>query len=119
MMEIKERIKFARERAGLNQTELSRLLQITPQSVQKWEQGTSNPKIARLREVAKALNISESWLLNGTGSINPCDTPADDDTMEEKINYLLDQMDAERQKDAVELLEAMIKQQNILRKYGL
>ena len=37
---------------------------MTPQAVQKWEAGTSQPKGSRLKAVADALGRSVSWLLD-------------------------------------------------------
>ncbi len=63
MKSIGQKIAKAREAAGLNQSELARVLKVTPQSVQKWEAGGS-PKNKRLEDVAKALNVSVAYLLD-------------------------------------------------------
>lgn len=55
---IAKNIIAARERKGLNQSELARLLDITPQAVQKWEQGKSIPKGKRLEALAHALDVA-------------------------------------------------------------
>lgn len=54
---IAKNIIAARESKGLNQSELARLLGITPQAVQKWEQGKSIPKGKRLEALAAALGV--------------------------------------------------------------
>lgn len=54
---IAKNIIAARENKGLNQSELARLLNITPQAVQKWEQGKSIPKGKRLEALASALDV--------------------------------------------------------------
>lgn len=63
MKNIGFRIAKAREAAGMNQSELARVLKVTPQSVQKWESGGA-PKNTRLEDVAKALNVSVGYLLD-------------------------------------------------------
>lgn len=62
---IAKRIARARERQGLNQSELARKLDISPQAVQNWEAGKSSPRGARIREVASILQISVDHLLFG------------------------------------------------------
>lgn len=47
----------------MNQSELARVLKVTPQSVQKWESGGA-PKNTRLEDVAKALNVSVGYPLD-------------------------------------------------------
>ena len=45
-------------KAGLTQTELARLIKVTPQSVQQWESGESQPRRQRMEVIAKALNTT-------------------------------------------------------------
>tara|TARA_Y100000310_G_scaffold317015_1_gene369433 strand:- start:412 stop:1128 length:717 start_codon:yes stop_codon:yes gene_type:complete len=55
---IGRRIKDARVKAGLTQTELAKVIDVTPQSVQQWESGESQPRRQRMRAIAKALNTT-------------------------------------------------------------
>lgn len=48
------RIKEKREALGLSQTELGKILRVSPQVVHNWESGT-NPKAEMLPQLAKAL----------------------------------------------------------------
>ena len=64
MNNLGKKIAEARIAKGLNQSELSRILGVTPQAVQKWEAGTSQPKGSRLKNVADALGLSVSLLLD-------------------------------------------------------
>ncbi|AZP73470.1 XRE family transcriptional regulator [Pseudomonas poae] len=50
-------ITEAREKQGLNQSELARMLGVTPQAVQAWESGRSLPRPKKLVEIARALKI--------------------------------------------------------------
>jgi len=63
---IGTRIREQRIRAGLNQSELGRALGISPQAVQKWEDGKSSPRNNKLPELAQALNTSVRELIRGT-----------------------------------------------------
>lgn len=44
MNTLGKRIAIAREKLGLNQSELARQIDVTPQAVQKWEMDNSKPK---------------------------------------------------------------------------
>lgn len=65
MKRIPERIAEAREALGINQSELARRLAVTPQAVQSWEAGKAIPRPQRLVQIAEALGISASALLDG------------------------------------------------------
>lgn len=65
MTTIATRIAKARKELNLNQSELARLLSVTPQAVQSWESGKARPKGARLESLAKALGKSVQWLMLG------------------------------------------------------
>ena len=47
-MGFKENLRKLRREAGISQSKLSEKLNVTPQSVQKWESGESNPDIENL-----------------------------------------------------------------------
>lgn len=64
----------ARERAGLTQTGLARILNVTAPTVQQWEKGETMPRMRRLPEIARALgsvslaSLSASSVIAGEGS---------------------------------------------------
>ena len=63
-MNTGERIKHARLAAGLTQTELAEKIGVKFSAVHKYESGrVVNLKRETLTAIAKALNVSESWLL--------------------------------------------------------
>ena len=63
-----QRIKAARQQAGLTQTELADKLGIPFQSISQWERDTRKPKQETLLKIAKALGVhlrdlsNDSWL---------------------------------------------------------
>lgn len=61
-MSISERIKKARERIPISQSELARRLGIRPQSVQMWEAGRNSPSRKRIQRLAMELSVSPFWL---------------------------------------------------------
>lgn len=67
-MAIGDRIKKARTGAGLSMEQLAAKVGVTWQSVQQWERPkgkATTPKPRRLAAIARALNVSEDWLLLG------------------------------------------------------
>jgi len=60
-----QRIKKRREKNRLTQAQLANSLQITAQSVSKWERGENAPDIAILKPLAEVLGTSIDWILTG------------------------------------------------------
>ena len=65
-MHIGERIKEAREKFGISQSELARRIGVKPQAVQAWEALKNGPTRKRIQLIARELNISPQWLEFGT-----------------------------------------------------
>ncbi len=59
-------IALAREQLGINQSELARRVNVTPQSVQAWESDRNTPRNRKLKELSDALGVSASWLMGET-----------------------------------------------------
>lgn len=62
-MHLGERIKSLREKANLKQLDLANAMQVTPQSVSKWERGENYPDIVGLLKMAKILGVTTDYLL--------------------------------------------------------
>jgi transcriptional regulator with XRE-family HTH domain len=69
---IADRIKLLREKAGLSQTELSRLLSLSRSSVCAYESGLNVPSAQILVELSKILGVSVDSILcvEKTATIN-------------------------------------------------
>lgn len=76
MESIHARIRLRREALRLTQAQLAERLGVSYQTIQQWETepDPSNPKVlstapkrSRLVEVAKALEVTEEWLVTGRG----------------------------------------------------
>jgi len=52
------KIKFLREKAGLKQGELAKLLHIGQSTVAMWESGKANPTVDKLPELARIFGCS-------------------------------------------------------------
>ena len=63
-MKLNEKIIYARKKAGMSQIELADTMEVSRQSVSKWETGESNPEISKLPTLAKILNVTTDWLLS-------------------------------------------------------
>ena len=64
---IAERIKYLRERSGMTQAGLAKVLGITRSSVNAWEMGISVPSTQYIVEFAGLFKVSTDYLL-GLGS---------------------------------------------------
>lgn len=63
MAEFKDRLREAMTNAGINQSELAQKTGITQSSVSDWLKGKYLAKQDKVDLLAKALNVSPSWLM--------------------------------------------------------
>jgi transcriptional regulator with XRE-family HTH domain len=62
---ISKRIKEAREARGVTASGLARLVGVTPTAVWNWEKNSITPRHPVLEQIARALDVSTSFLLTG------------------------------------------------------
>ncbi|MBB2157033.1 helix-turn-helix transcriptional regulator [Gluconacetobacter diazotrophicus] len=62
------RLKFAREKSGISQSKLGRLVGISPQAIQSLESGNSAGS-KYLAEIAGTLGVEATWLATGEGKM--------------------------------------------------
>ena len=87
-----DRIRLAREEAGLNQSELARKMMVTPQAIQKWESSASAPRLSRIYKLAKVLGVPLSYLLPDVPGETPEQLPnLKTITLAERISALPEQ----------------------------
>lgn len=68
MNTLTDRIRAAREKAGLTQTDVAKALRISPSAVNQWEQGsTKNMKLGHFFALASLLEKDPRWLATGKG----------------------------------------------------
>ncbi len=71
----KPRIALLRERAGLTQLELSRIVGVTESTIQNWESGrTGTDHIERIIKFCKALNCQVEELIEDIEDFPPIET---------------------------------------------
>lgn len=56
-MNIAKIIRDGREKLNLNQSQLAELVGVSPQAVQQWESGATQPRGKRLNKIAEALKL--------------------------------------------------------------
>ena len=64
---IGQRIKLARESAGLKQSDLADRAGTQWQQVSRWERDQATPRAKAVRALCDALGVSPQWLLSGEG----------------------------------------------------
>ena len=65
--EFGNRIRIARERAGMNQSELAKAALTSQNSISSWENGRRLPNVHSASLLAKALRVNAGWLVSGEG----------------------------------------------------
>lgn len=66
-----DRIKISRTLSGLTQGELGALVGVSATAIMRYERGEREPKVQTFRAIAKALNVSEDYLLLQTDESAP------------------------------------------------
>ncbi len=62
-MELSEKIIYLRKKTGWSQEQLAEQLDISRQSVSKWESGTSVPELDKIIKMSDIFNVSTDYLL--------------------------------------------------------
>lgn len=61
-----QRLRAWRQKAGIKQEELAKILDISVKTVQRWEYAERFPRANELQRLASALHVTEAELLNGS-----------------------------------------------------
>lgn len=69
MSSLEERIKIARDHAGLTQKQLSEMLGLSLRSMTNHEKNAGNVSVSLAHKIAYNCGVDEVWLLTGQGSI--------------------------------------------------
>ena len=67
MTHLQKALKQIMSTRNLTQVELAKMAHVSQNSISKWLNGDSSPKIAKLEPLAKALNISVGELIGDFG----------------------------------------------------
>lgn len=63
-MKIAEKIAKLRKSEGLSQEDLANELNVSRQTVYKWESGIANPELEKIKNIAKMFNVSFDYLMD-------------------------------------------------------
>ncbi len=74
---LSEQIRLYRKQKGITQAELATLLGLSEMTVRRWESGRTSPRIEEIQNIAKALQIPASDLLDSQNA-SPVDVSAQD-----------------------------------------
>lgn len=66
-MDLHDRMRVARLAAGLSQSQVARLLNVTPHTVYRYERQALTPSLSHLARLARELGVSIDWLVTGDG----------------------------------------------------
>lgn len=69
-MTFEEKLRHARQQAGLSQEQLAQKLYVTRAAIAKWESGKGMPDIQNLKALAKLLNVSVDYLLDEEAAVS-------------------------------------------------
>ncbi len=96
MATLTEKLRIAREKAGLTQQQAADKTGIGYKTINNYENGVSRPDVEKLAALCKAYNVSADYFLNlnETATI-PYQSTKDEPTPEE-IQFLLEEMRAGR-----------------------
>ena len=85
-----ERIKLAMELKGIKQSDICKVTGIPKSAMSQYVSGSFEPKQNRIYLIAKALNVSEAWLMGIDVPMQRLEKVIDEDTLTDKERQLLD-----------------------------
>ena len=66
MLNIADRIKYLRDKAGMTQTDLAKKLGVSRSAVNAWEMSMSFPSTANIIEMTRIFHVSADYLLSNS-----------------------------------------------------
>lgn len=69
-MNIGERIYELRRKNSMSQEDLAEKMNVSHQSISKWESSQSVPEVERIVQLSNIFNVSTDWILKGENSKN-------------------------------------------------
>lgn len=62
---LADRLLLARRRRQMRQDDLATAIEVSTQTISRWENGDREPRASDLQSLAEALGVSVAWLLGG------------------------------------------------------
>lgn len=72
---LQDRIRKARDHAGLSQAALAEQIPVARNTLSRWELGANTPSSRELQRLAEITNVSFDWLLQGDPA-SPSEAPS-------------------------------------------
>lgn len=109
-----ERIKFAMDLKGIKQSDICKITGIPKSAMSQYVSGAFEPKQDRIYLIAKALNVSEPWLMGIDAPMQRSEKILDENTLTEDERLLVNlfrQVPSDIQKNILENLRLVAKLQ--------
>jgi len=103
---LSTRLTEARKAKALSQQELANLAKVHYTNIGRYERGEANPSTDILNRIAKALELSPDFLMNGTLQNKSADAIEDEDLLLQFRK--IEKLPSDKKKIVKELLEAFI-----------
>lgn len=108
-MTLSERVKLAREKAGMTQAQLARALGISQPSVHDLESGrTKQFRSSTLLKMAKVLGQSPEWLAGGEGGLMPISPQAIKTPEEDELLLSYRKLSSAEKKIVLRMVRALV-----------
>ncbi|PVD49397.1 transcriptional regulator [Terrimonas sp.] len=104
--QLSDRILEARKKKGISQQDLGKVAKVHFSNVGKYERGEAIPAADILNRIAKALDVTVDYLLNGTLQDKSADAINDEELLSQFRK--IEQLPAEKKKLVKEFLDAFI-----------
>lgn len=65
LLSFGQRIKAAREQAGITQVELGEKVGVSGVAIMRYEKGTRQPRLEQFQRIASVLSVDVNWLMHG------------------------------------------------------
>lgn len=85
---VAEKIKSAREKAGLTQAQLAEKIGTTPQNISQYERGIRNPKYDTLEKIARAVGVKADFFHKNLYDVSALDDPRRTSHLWNKLLYI-------------------------------
>jgi transcriptional regulator with XRE-family HTH domain len=103
---LSTRLAEARKNKGLSQQELASLAKVHYTNIGRYERGEANPSTDILNRIAKALEVSPDFLMNGTLQDKSADAIEDEELLMQFRK--IEKLPSDKKKIVKELIDAFI-----------
>ena len=109
--QLSDRILEARKKKGISQQDLGKAAKVHFSNIGKYERGEATPAADILNRIAKALEVSTDFLLNGTSHDKSADAISDEELLSQFRK--VEQLPTDKKKLVKEFLDAFIFKANL------